>query len=132
MFKIEDIMSRSIVTVKKDTNIYDAMNMMLEHKISGLPVVDDNMRLEGIISEKDILKILVDGQVTDTQKVADYMRSEVVSFCPQDSVVQVCEFLIQNPFRRVPILKDGILVGIVARRDIISLILRLRSKIKKS
>jgi len=128
MFKAEDIMCKKVISVRADTNIYEAMNIMLENKISGLPVVDGCTQLMGIISEKDILRILVEGEVSADKKVADYMKHDVISFHPQDSIVDICEFLMKNPYRRVPIIDRGRIVGIIARRDIIHLILKLKSK----
>jgi len=61
--------------------------------------------------------------------VEEYMSRNVVSFPEDASATTVCEFFIKNPIRRVPIVKDGKLIGIVSRRDIIHLILEGRNKL---
>ena len=53
----KNIMTGNLITIKKDTTIFDAITIMLHNKISGLPVVDDNMRLLGIPTEKDVLEL---------------------------------------------------------------------------
>ena len=63
MFEVSKIMSADIVTVSTQTPIYEAMAVLIEHRLSGVPVVDDEQNLLGIITEKDMLKLLFD---TDT------------------------------------------------------------------
>lgn len=140
MFEITDIMKTDVVTVKKDTPIYKAMERLVEHNITGLPVVDDNMALVGIVTEKDMLRIIVDLDVLKLESeldesstnVAKYMTKEVVSFCPEDSLLEICDCLLEKNFRRIPIVSDGILVGILSRKDIIGYMLELRHKEKSS
>ena len=95
----------------------------MERKITGLPVVSDDMSLRGIISEKDVLKLLYDPN-TEEGIVADFMTREVTSFDENDELVLICEKLISNNFRRVPILSKGKLAGIISRHDIIKFINR--------
>ncbi len=128
MFKAESIMVKDVLSVKPETLIYDAMNIMVDHKVSGLPVIDNENHLVGILSEKDVLRLLIDEDVNDNQTVSKFMNDKVVAFSPESSIVSICEFLLQNPFRRVPIIKDNKLVGVIARRDIITFILKLRAK----
>lgn len=138
MFEITDIMKTDVVTVKKDTPIYEAMKRLVEHNITGLPVVDDNMALVGIVTEKDMLRLIVDLDVLKLEseldesstRVAKYMTQEVVSFSPEDSLLEICDCLLERDFRRIPIVSDGKLVGILSRKDIIGYMLELRHKEK--
>ncbi len=131
MFEAESIMSKQVLTVTMSTPIYDAMNLLVENKVSGLPVVDDDNNLVGLITEKDILRFLLNKDVTTDQYVSDYVNRNVSTFGPKDSIIVICEFFINNPFRRVPIVDNGKIVGIVARRDIISVMLRIRGHLAK-
>ncbi len=131
MFEAEHIMSKTVITVAIDTPIYEAMNLLVQHKISGLPVIDAQQRLRGIITEKDVIRFLLDENVDERQSVADYMNKDVKFFSPKDSVVSIAEFFVNNPFRRVPIVENGKMLGIVARRDIIVLMLKIRGKLHK-
>ncbi|MCD6392795.1 MAG: CBS domain-containing protein [Planctomycetes bacterium] len=138
MFDIRDIMKTEVVTVKKDTPIYEAMERLVEHNITGLPVVDENMSLVGIVTEKDMLRLVVDLDVLKWESelddsstcVAKYMTEEVVSFAPEDSLLEICDCLLNKNFRRIPIVSDGKLVGILSRKDIIGYMLELRHKEK--
>jgi len=60
MFKVKEIMKTDLLTVKRKTEIYEAINILVENNITGLPVVNDDMTAAGIISEKDVLKLLYD------------------------------------------------------------------------
>jgi len=120
MFTIENIMTKDVITVKKDTPIQETIRIMIENNITGLPVVDSHMQLVGIISEKDIM-ILLYNVGSRTGKVEDFMTRKVVCFMLEDSLAEVCECLLKNHFRRVPIVTGPKkkLVGIITRTDIV-------------
>lgn len=129
MIPIKEIMSTNVVSVNSHTPIYEALDLLTKHKISGLPVVDNQNRVVGILSEKDVLRILIDTKLDVKNKVEDYMTREVISFSEEDSAIDICKFFIRSHIRRVPIVRDGVLAGIISRRDIVSLILEAKSKI---
>ena len=122
MFETKAIMQTSVITVKTQTPIYEAIEVLVENDITGLPVVNDDMTLVGIISEKDVLNLLSDLK-DNSAKVEDFMTKQVVAFDQDEDLIAICECLIKNHFRRVPILSEGKLVGIISRRDIIKYIL---------
>ncbi len=120
MFEIENIMTKEVITVKRDTAIQETIKIMVENNITGLPVVDDQMQLIGVISEKDIMMLLYDVG-SRTGKVEDFMTKNVVSFDQDDSLADVCDCLLKNHFRRVPIVTGPKkkLVGIISRKNIV-------------
>lgn len=120
MFKIEDIMTKDVITVNKETTIQEAIRIIVENNITGLPVVDDEMRLVGIISEKDVM-ILLYNVGSRAGKVEDFMTRKVVSFEQEDGLAEVCDCLLKNHFRRIPIVAGPKkkLVGIITRKNIV-------------
>ncbi len=122
MYETKTVMTTQVITVGKKTPLYEAITILLENDVTGLPVVDDDMTLVGIITEKDILKSLsmLDD---DSATVDDFMTNEVVSFDQDEDIIAICECLVNNHFRRVPIVSHGKLTGIISRRDIIKYIL---------
>jgi CBS domain-containing protein len=126
----QDIMQWGLLTAGKNTPICQVVEVIATKNITGLPVVDDYMNLLGIVSEKDVLKLLYHPQPQDVN-VEDIMTEKVVSFNQDDSLFDVCDCLIENNFRRVPVLNQGRLVGIVSRADIIVYILKNKSTIFK-
>jgi CBS domain-containing protein len=121
----KDIMMTDVITVKTDTPILEAMELVAKHNISGLPVVDDNMTLIGMVSEKDMVNSLYSLEDQAKKTVDDFMTQPALFFDERESLLDVCDFLKKNVFRRVPITSEGKLVGIISVRDIIEYILRL-------
>jgi CBS domain-containing protein len=129
MFQAKDIMTTELVTIKRSTNIHEAIRILVENNITGLPVVNDDMTVAGIISEKDMLGLLYN--IEDKPgNVEQFMTEEVVCFDKEDSLIDIAESFMKSSFRRVPILDEGRLVGIISRKDIIGYILKLRHKDK--
>lgn len=123
---VQDAMTIGLLTTTPGSPILEAAETLVAHRITGLPVVDDSMRLLGILSEKDVLRLL-DSAPTRAWQVRDVMTPDVVTFNLDDDLFDVCECLAKNEFRRVPVLDRGRLVGIISRADLILYILKHRS-----
>ncbi|MBN1506345.1 MAG: CBS domain-containing protein [Sedimentisphaerales bacterium] len=123
---VRDVMTPGLLTATPDMPVSEAAKILLANEITGLPVVDDSLRLLGILSEKDVLKRLGD-EHAHACSVQEVMTSDVISFQTNDSFFNVCECLANKSFRRVPVLDRGRLVGIVSRADLIVYILKNRS-----
>jgi CBS domain-containing protein len=132
MFRTKDIMTKHTISVKKDTPIYDAVELMVTHGISGMPIVDDDMTLVGILSEKDVIKLIHEIEQAENETVSDFMTEPAVHFDENEKLLEVCDFLMKNIFRRVPITSNGKLVGIISIRDVLQCILDLRRKIAQA
>lgn len=109
-----DIMTRDVRTVRGDAPVDTAARIMFEHQISGLPVVDSDGRLAGVISEFDVLA--KSGQVVD-----DIMTRSVVSVGEDTDPETIARMLIEQHIRRLPVVRDGRVVGIISRSDLIKL-----------
>jgi len=121
MFQAKNIMQADLITVKKDCSIYDAVKIMVQDKISALPVVDDNMTLAGIITEKDVMELLYNFENSKC-KVSDFMTKDPFTFDVNTSLLNICDCLINSKFRWVPIVSGKKLVGIISRRNVIEYI----------
>ena len=108
---------------QKDTPIPEALEFLERHNISGLPVVEDDMTLVGILSEKDILRFFYDDTDLMDKIVAEYMTQPAISFDEEDDLLHLCTCLENHFIRRLPVTKEGKLTGVVSRRDIIKYIL---------
>ncbi len=134
MIGIAQVMKTDVVTAEKGTPVMEAIRKLVEHSFSGLPVVDRENRVVGILTEKDVLSLAIrvdgdsDGSDEANLRVEDLMTKEVVTVEAGESVTALCNCLIKNQFRRVPIVANGKLVGIVSRRDIIAHILELHAQ----
>jgi len=137
--RIEDFMTRRVVTVTPDTSILAAAKLMLENHISGLPVVDTSAHVVGIISESDLLRD--DGKGVDgspwlqmmvgpdalsgepaqlgARKVGDVMTRGPVTIAPNASIAQACRLMEQHGIKRLPVVENDTLVGLIARADLV-------------
>lgn len=125
-------MKYELVTFKEHQKIHEAITIMLKHKISGAPVLNDQNELVGIISEKDCLKVLIDeayyNNPLNDRTVEDYMTTNVQTLSVHTNIVDAARSFINSSFRRYPIVdNNGKLVGQISRKDILKAARRLHS-----
>ncbi len=120
---VRHYMATELIAFHPDQEVSEAIDILLKHKISGAPVLDDHRQLVGILSEKDCLRLLVDhayyNQPISKGKVADYMSREVMTVSINSSLVDVANAFIRTPYRRFPVVENGKIVGQVSRRDVL-------------
>lgn len=121
--KAADIMTTNVITAKKDMLLTDVIGLLLRWHISAMPVVDDEDKIVGIVSEIDLVNLTFDGNASDT-KVEEVMVTDIVSFSPDTQLADLVQTFSKRHLRRVPIIDKGKVVGIVSRRDILREMLR--------
>jgi len=132
MLKAKDIMTRNVICVKKDTPLYQALELMAKHKNTDIPVVEKDMILVGVISEKDVLHLFHADKGQEEKTVSEFMTQPAIHFDESESLLNVCKFLAKNIFRRVPITSKGKLVGIISRGDIIAHIVKTKKSVNQT
>ena len=111
----QDIMTRKVYTIRSDASAQEAAQLLDQHRISGLPVVDEGNDIIGIVTEADIIsKVDKEGL-----RVSDIMSTEVTSVNEETPVSEIALLLTERKIKRVPVVQDGKLVGIVSRADIV-------------
>lgn len=151
---VADTMSGSVITVTPDRTIADAAELMLRHRISGLPVVDASGALIGIITEGDLLRraetgtarrrarwlelltgagrLAQDYAAAHARRVAEVMTTDVVTILPEEPLENAVHLMERRRIKRLPVVEGGRLVGIVSRADLVRALLRLLPKTKPS
>ena len=115
-----DIMARSEATLSPETDIFDAMKMLLQKKLTGAPVVDETGKLLGMLTERDCLNVLVGGAMeADPGGTVDmYMSTPAQSIQPTASLYDIVHVFVTRPYRKLPVVDDhGRVIGQVSRRD---------------
>jgi len=130
--RAKDLMTKEVIHVKKDASVFEAMELMTNNNIAGLPVVEDDMTLVGIVTEKDLLKLFYECERAQNCVVGDFMTYTVIYFDENDSLLDICDCLIVNDFRRVPVTSNGKVVGIISRPDVIQSILKTKKVPQKT
>ena len=98
---------------------------MAKNNITGVPVVEEDMKLVGVLTEKDVLNLFYAHEHERNKTVDDFMTQPVVSFELNADLRDICDCLKNSNFRRVPVTSRGEVVGIVSREDVIQYILEM-------
>ncbi|HBX55853.1 CBS domain-containing protein [Pseudomonas sp. UBA2684] len=119
--KVRDYMTRHLVTFRADTDLFTAINRLLEHRISGAPVVDAQGHLIGLLSEGDCLRGILSGAYYEAigGNVSMYMTTEVETISPETDIIEVSERFLRGRRRRMPVIEEGRLIGQISRSDVL-------------
>lgn len=140
--KVRDVMTHSVVTVAPETPIREAIARMIGHRISGMPVVDEDVGLVGILTEGDLMRRTETGTQAPRRRwlelltgpgscadeyarthgrlVRDVMTAKVVSVGEDAPLADVVRLMEENAIKRIPVVAGKRLVGIVSRADLVS------------
>jgi CBS domain-containing protein len=110
--KAEDVMTTRVITVTENQTKQEAARLLAEHRISGLPVLNANNAVVGVVTEYDIIG-------KEGQAVGDIMSRAVISVTPDTDLEEVSHILVHERIKRLPVLASGRLVGIVSRADLV-------------
>lgn len=114
--KVGDFMSKNLVTVKKNADVYDCAKLMKNHKISSIIVLNDKGTLEGLVTKTDLVSVFLT-QASMPLKVSDIMTRKVITVTPSDSVLLVESLLINNRITRIVVERKRKPVGIITHRN---------------
>lgn len=139
--KAKDIMTADVITIRPDTTVREVAKLMTEKHISGVPVVDAEGRLLGLLSQSDLLhrqelgtetrrkwwlhvfadpdRLAMEYTKSHGLKAGDIMSKHIISVSPETELADVAAILDKNRIKRVPVMANGALVGIVTRTDLV-------------
>lgn len=128
MLTSREFMSTEVISVEPGNSIEEAISLLLKHGLSSLPVVDPTGRLLGVVSELDLLELISDPK-TDDDEVRHYMTRNVESVDLDADLDSVAKEFRSMGVRRLPVVRHGIVVGIIAREDLLRHVLQVRGQI---
>ncbi len=119
--KVKDYMAKQLVTLRADISAIEAMRLFLQKGISGAPVVGNKGELIGVLSEADLMQVVIQDSYYDENAgiVADFMKFPVDTVDANEDIYSVAERFIREGRRRYPVLDNGNLIGQISRRDIL-------------
>ncbi len=114
-------MDVEVPTLGPDEDVFAAVNFLLDHNLPGAPVVDTSNQLVGMISQKDLLKLLSAGTAGEpvAGRVSDFMTRNVISIPAKMDIYFAAGLLIKHPFRSLPVVEGGHLLGLLTRRNVL-------------
>jgi len=150
MLKAKDIMEKNIISISPETDITKAVKILLDNHINGVPVVDSNGHLQGILCQSDLIFqqkemaippifILLDGIIPlssstrlnkELEKMAattvtQAMVKNVVSVHPDAPISEIASLMVEKHYHTIPVVKDKKLVGIIGKEDILRVLISL-------
>jgi CBS-domain-containing membrane protein len=150
MMSASDVMTRNVASIGRDAPIGDAIRLMLNHRISGLPVVDGSGKVVGMLTEGDLLRraetqterqrprwlelLLGPGRLADEyvrthgRKVGEIMTEDLVSVAEDTPLAEIVQLMERRRIKRLPVLRGDALVGIVTRADLMRALGKLVDK----
>lgn len=118
MITAREIMTENVVTISPDATLEDAIELLLTEEISGLPVTDSEGHLVGIVTEFALLAIVYDRKIRQ-EPVSKHMTTELLTIDADEQISRIADMCIVHRVRRVPVMENGRIVGLVARRDVL-------------
>ncbi len=147
--KIKDLMIRDITSVLPDCNLENLIKILSRHRITGVPVVNQQQEVVGFISQHDIIKAILPNylEIIDScslltefiqlskrlkdyshHKVEEFMNTKVITIKEEDNEVIAADLLIRNKIQRLPVVRQNKLVGVVTLTDICRILLESNEK----
>ena len=119
--KARDYMSTRLITLTPETDIHRAIKLLLKHRISGAPVVDEDGRLIGVLSKKDCFKVAFTASYHKQWggPVSEYMTGDPETIDADTDIIEVAEKFLNGPYRRFPVMSRNRLVGQISRCDVL-------------
>lgn len=130
--QVKDFMTTKLITFKPDESMHTVIETLVAKGISGAPVIDDDGKLIGVVSEGDCLKQVVRGKYLNTPEligsVVNYMTPEPTCVGPEENIMEVAKKFLELRIRRFPVLENGKLIGQISQRDVMDAIQNLEQE----
>ncbi|MCA8992942.1 MAG: CBS domain-containing protein [Planctomycetaceae bacterium] len=116
-----DIMTTRVITLTPDQDLFEAIGLLTQHQISGAPVVDRAGRYLGVFTERTSIQLLLNAVVhhTPTNTIEKWVDSEALTVSPDTDLLTIAQMLKESSYRRLPVLKNNKVVGLISRRDVL-------------
>lgn len=125
---VKDYMSANLVTFTPQMDVLNAMQMLVEHRISGAPVVDETGNVVGVLSQKDCLKVALDASYHGEWggRVSEFMSRTAKTVEAETNILEVAEMFMEDEYRRYPVMEENRLIGQISRHDVLRALTTLR------
>jgi CBS domain-containing protein len=126
--KIADYMSKNITALKKETDVFIAIQQLLEHNVTSALVLDESVKLIGIFYEKDCIEAVLEASYNQgaSGKVADFMTDETLSVDARTNIIDIAKKFKTCSERVLPVMTDNKIVGLVSGEDLLKALISIR------
>jgi CBS domain-containing protein len=118
MGSIRDLMTSNPVTCEPSTTVVDAAKVMAQEDVGPVPIVDGG-RLVGIVTDRDlVVRVIAEGKDPNTTTIGDIASADLTTVTPDSDLQEALDLMSASQVRRLPVVENGQLVGIVAQADV--------------
>lgn len=116
-----DIMTRRVITLRPDHDLFEVIDLFVRNKISGAPVVDRNGKYLGVFSERSSISLLMDAaeRGTPTNQIENFIDTDAATVEPHTGLLSIAQILMRTQYRRLPVVERGRVIGLISRRDVL-------------
>jgi CBS domain-containing protein len=112
-------MSKDITVIQEDETIRQAAERLAKDDIGVLPICDSNKQIKGVLTDRDIVvQVIARGKDPSSTRAREMEQGEVYTLRPDDSIQHACDMMAQHKVRRLPVVEDGRIVGMVSQADV--------------
>jgi len=117
---VRDYMSRKVVKLRPDMEILRAVHHLINGRVSGAPVVDENGNVVGMLTERDCMKVVLNAAYHQEHGglVSEFMATNVEDIAPDLSIVDAAKQFYEKKYLRYPVVENGQLIGVLSRSDV--------------
>ena len=126
MFKAKHIMKTTPICVRPEMPIYDALRLLANSNVTCVPVVDKDLKLVATFDENDALRLIYENEEQVGNCVSDFMKTDCISADAHSNLIDLCDTMMDQACRLIPILDNGVLQGVTNRSDLIRAILKIK------
>lgn len=118
MYQVKDAMSQRILSISPEATVHEAIELLLDRDVSGVPVVDQAGELVGMITQFQLLEVMFDPAIEE-KRVSDFMTTRLVTVSDDEMLARAASLMVTHRIRRLPVTRNGRLCGVVSRGDLL-------------
>jgi len=117
--RVKDCMTHFVVQATPETTVSDVAKLMSSNKVGSIPICNHHNNVVGLITDRDIItRCIANNLSCSTTKASDIMNTEVIKTTPDTEIDEACETMAENQIRRLPVIQDGEIVGMLSVGDL--------------
>lgn len=117
--RASEIMTKDVTVIREEETLREAAERLAEDDVGVLPICDENKQLKGVLTDRDIVvHVVARGKDPSTTRARELEQGEIVTLRPDDSIEHACDLMAQHRVRRLPVVDDGRILGMVSQADV--------------
>jgi CBS domain-containing protein len=117
--RASEIMTKDVTVITEDESVREAAQRLAQDDVGALPICDSNKQIKGMLTDRDIVvQVIARGKDVNTTRAKDMEQGEIVMLRPDDSIQHACDLMAQHQVRRLPVVDNGRVLGMVSQADV--------------